>query len=95
MSHVNLNIPRSWLRGSPPFRKVFEIDFCDTPQLAAGSFIDYWHLVEYAQLLDSYQKYVHLAITGAMAPQEALDKVAGQHQALLQNAQSQAPATAQ
>ena len=36
---LNLNIPRSWLRGSPLFREVFEIDFCDTPQLAAGSFI--------------------------------------------------------
>ncbi len=40
---LNLNIPRSLLRGSPLvpscFRGVFEIKFYDTPQLAAGSFI--------------------------------------------------------
>ena len=36
---LNLNIPRSSLRGSPPLPEVLETTFCDTPQLAAGSFI--------------------------------------------------------
>ena len=44
---------------------------------------DYWHLVEYPQLLDSYQKYVNLAISGEMDPKEALDLVAAEHQVIL------------
>ncbi|HLE24916.1 MAG TPA: sugar ABC transporter substrate-binding protein [Thermodesulfobacteriota bacterium] len=47
---------------------------------------DYWHLVEYPQLLDIYQKYVNLAITGAMSPKEALDNVAKEQQAVLDKA---------
>jgi len=44
---------------------------------------DYWHLVEYPQLLDMYQKNINLAITGGMSPKEALDNVAKEQQALL------------
>ena len=37
LGRLNLNIPRSLLRDSPLLpRKVCEIEFCDTPQLAAG-----------------------------------------------------------
>jgi hypothetical protein len=36
---MNLDIPRSSLRGSPPLPEVLETEFYDTPQLAAGSFI--------------------------------------------------------
>ena len=36
---MNLDIPRSELRGSPPLPEVLETEFYDTPQLAAGSFI--------------------------------------------------------
>jgi hypothetical protein len=36
---LNLDIPRSSLRGSPPLPGVLETEFYDTPQLAAGSFI--------------------------------------------------------
>ena len=44
---------------------------------------DYWHLVEYPQLLDIYQKYVNLAISGEMDPKAALDQVAAEHQVIL------------
>jgi multiple sugar transport system substrate-binding protein len=44
---------------------------------------DYWHLVEYPQLLAIYQKYLHRAITGSMSPKEALDKVAREQQTIL------------
>lgn len=43
---------------------------------------DYWHLIEYPQLLDIYQKYVSLAVSGEMDPKEALDNVAKEHQAI-------------
>lgn len=49
---------------------------------------DYWHLVEYPQLLGIYQKYVNLAVTDSMSPKEALDKVAEEHQAILSNPNS-------
>lgn len=44
---------------------------------------DYWHLAEYTQLLDIYQKHVNLAVTGAMSPKEALDKIAKEQQTVL------------
>jgi len=44
---------------------------------------DYWHLIEYPQLLDIYQKYVSLAISNEMDPKEALDAVAKEHQVIL------------
>jgi multiple sugar transport system substrate-binding protein len=44
---------------------------------------DYWHLVEYPELLDSYQKYVSLAVAGEMDPKVALDAVAEEHQKIL------------
>ena len=48
---------------------------------------DYWHLVEYPQLLDIYQKYVSLAVSGEMDPKEALDNVAKEHQVILDKIQ--------
>ena len=44
---------------------------------------DYWHLIEYPQLLDIYQKYVSLAISNEMDPKEALDATAAEHQVIL------------
>ena len=44
---------------------------------------DYWHLVEYPQLLDIYQKYVNLAVSDEMDPKEALDNVAKEQQVIL------------
>jgi multiple sugar transport system substrate-binding protein len=44
---------------------------------------DYWHLVQYPQLLAIYQRHVHSAVTGAVSPREALDQVAQEHQAIL------------
>jgi multiple sugar transport system substrate-binding protein len=43
---------------------------------------DYWHLVEYPELLDIYQKYVSLAVSGEMDVREALNAVAKEHQAI-------------
>jgi multiple sugar transport system substrate-binding protein len=44
---------------------------------------DYWHLVEYPELLEIYQKYVNLAISCSMSPQQALNNVAKDQQAIL------------
>lgn len=44
---------------------------------------DYWHLVEYPQLLDIYQKYSSLAVSGEMSAKEALDNTAKEQQVIL------------
>ena len=44
---------------------------------------DYWHLIEYPQLLDVYQQYASLAVSGEMSAKEALDNVAAEHQQIL------------
>ncbi len=44
---------------------------------------DYWHLIEYPELLDIFQKYSSLVVSGEMGAQEALDAVAAEHQEIL------------
>lgn len=44
---------------------------------------DYWHLIEYPELLDIYQKYTSLAVSGEMSAKDALDAVAAEHQPIL------------
>jgi multiple sugar transport system substrate-binding protein len=44
---------------------------------------DYWHLIEYPQLLDIWQNYASLVVSGEMEAKEALDKVAAEHQVIL------------
>ncbi len=44
---------------------------------------DYWHLVEYPELLEIYQKYVYAVIAGKMPAQDALDLAAKEQQAIL------------
>lgn len=44
---------------------------------------DYWHLIEYPQLLDIWQNYASLVISGEMDAKEALDKTAAEHQVIL------------
>ncbi len=44
---------------------------------------DYWHLVEYPELLDIFQKYASLVVSGEMGAKEALDAVAAEHQEIL------------
>lgn len=44
---------------------------------------DYWHLVEYPQLLDVWQNYASLVVSGEMSAKEALDKTAAEHQVIL------------
>ena len=44
---------------------------------------DYWHLVEYPQLLDIWQKYASLVVSGEMDAKEALDQTAAEHQVIL------------
>lgn len=44
---------------------------------------DYWHLVEYPQLLDVWQNYASLVVSGEMGAKEALDKTAAEHQVIL------------
>ncbi len=43
---------------------------------------DYWHLIEYPELLDIWQKYASLVVSGEMGAKEALDAVAVEHQAI-------------
>ncbi len=45
---------------------------------------DYWHLVEYPQLLEIYQNYASSAVAGKISAKEALDRTAAEHEALLQ-----------
>jgi multiple sugar transport system substrate-binding protein len=47
---------------------------------------DYWHLPEYAVLLDQLQEEVSNAISGAKTVQEALDDAASRHERTLQRA---------
>jgi multiple sugar transport system substrate-binding protein len=64
----------SYLKATP-YNSVFTISMSRVK--------DYWHLVEYLKLLEIYQKYVNLAISGSISPKEALDKVAIEQQAIL------------
>ena len=41
---------------------------------------DYWHLVEYPELLDIWQNYASLVVSGEMSAKEALDKTAADQQ---------------
>jgi multiple sugar transport system substrate-binding protein len=44
---------------------------------------DFWNLPEYIELLNIQGRYLHLAITGEMDAQEALDTMAEEQQAVL------------
>jgi multiple sugar transport system substrate-binding protein len=44
---------------------------------------DYWHLIEYPQLLDIWQRYANLAVSGEMSAEEALDATAAEQQPIL------------
>ncbi len=44
---------------------------------------DYWHVIEYPELLDIWQKYASLVVSGEMGAKEALDAVAVEHQAIM------------
>jgi multiple sugar transport system substrate-binding protein len=44
---------------------------------------DYWHLNEYPELLDIWQKYASLVVSGEMEAKAALDAVATEHQVIL------------
>jgi len=48
---------------------------------------DYWHLIEYPQLLDIWQNYASLVVSGEMDAKEALDKTAAEHQVILDQIQ--------
>lgn len=50
---------------------------------------DYWHLVEYPQLLAIYQKQLHRAIRNSITAKDALDKVARQQQRVFDDKKSQ------
>lgn len=49
---------------------------------------DYWHLAEYPQLLDVFQKYMSLAVSGEMSCKDALDKTAAEQQPILDEAKA-------
>jgi len=44
---------------------------------------DYWHLAEYPQLLDIYQKNMSLAVSGETDCKTALDNTAKEQQPIL------------
>jgi multiple sugar transport system substrate-binding protein len=48
---------------------------------------DYWHLPEYVPLLEVYQRDVHRAVTGKMAPGDALRHCAEEQEAILRSAE--------
>lgn len=47
---------------------------------------DFWNLPEYQEMLGIQQEYINLAITGQMDAQEALDEIAAEQQAILDEA---------
>lgn len=49
---------------------------------------DYWHLAEYPQLLDVYQKYMNLAVTGSMDCKTALDTTVKEQQPIFDKAKA-------
>lgn len=44
---------------------------------------DYWHVPQYPQLLAVYQRDVHAALTGDVAPKDALDRCAHEQDSIL------------
>ncbi len=50
---------------------------------------DYWHLSTYLQLLQSFQHYVHQAITGELSPDQALDACAAEQERILRASPNQ------
>jgi len=50
---------------------------------------DYWHLPTYPQLLQGLQRYVHDAIVGKLAPDQALDACARDQEQILQSSAGQ------
>lgn len=86
------DIQRKWVRGGGQTGRV---DILSRPEYARATSYnvlfpvamsrvkDYWHSVQYPQLLAAYQKQVHSAVAGALSPQDALDRVAREHAAIL------------
>jgi multiple sugar transport system substrate-binding protein len=52
---------------------------------------DFWNLPEYSEMLSVQGEYLNLAISGQMDPQEALDEIAAEHQAILDEAYPDGP----
>jgi multiple sugar transport system substrate-binding protein len=52
---------------------------------------DFWNVPEYAALLEPQMKYLNLAVSGQMDPQEALDEIAIQQQEILDEAYPDGP----
>ena len=52
---------------------------------------DFWNLPEYAALLEPQMKYLGLAVSGQMDPQEALDQIAVEQQEILDEAYPDGP----
>ncbi len=50
---------------------------------------DYWHLPAYPQLLQTFQHYLHQAITGQMSSGQALDSCAKDQEKILQSSGNQ------
>jgi multiple sugar transport system substrate-binding protein len=67
----------SWT-GMNPYNKLFAVAFNYTN--------DYWHLPEYAILLDIMQEETHNAVTGKKTPEQALKDCADRHEKVLEKA---------
>lgn len=52
---------------------------------------DFWNLPEYSKMLEIQGEYFNLAVTGQMSAQEALDTIAEEHQAILDEAYPEGP----
>jgi multiple sugar transport system substrate-binding protein len=52
---------------------------------------DFWNIPEYNQMLSVQGEYLNLALSGQMDAQEALDEIAAEHQAILDDAYPDGP----
>ncbi|MDD5367973.1 MAG: extracellular solute-binding protein [Anaerolineaceae bacterium] len=74
---------------SDTFQKAFPYNnkFAEAYQLVR----DFWNIPEYAQLLTIQGKYLNLAVTGQMSSKDALDAIAKEQQAVIDQAYPSGP----
>jgi multiple sugar transport system substrate-binding protein len=68
----------------PKFLKA--TPYNETFAFSMGMTKDYWHVPEYVELLELYQKHIHAAVSGKVSAQDALDKTAEEHEEILRRA---------
>lgn len=82
--NVGAQTGRADILNSPDYTTATK--FNDTFPTAMSTVKDYWHLTEYPQLLDVYQKNMNLAVSGSMDCKTALDNTAKEQEPIFAKA---------